>query len=114
MAISQLSGVGNVGQLAPASKTPSREPARTPPPESSAPPKPSPEQVRQALQEIQRVVEPVAQNLQFMVDKETGKTVVRVVDATTQEVIRQIPTEEVLSIAKAIDRLQGLLLRQKA
>lgn len=114
MAISQLNGLGNVGQLAPAPRAPSREPVRTPPPESAAPPKPSPEQVRQAVQEIQKVVEPVAQNLQFMVDKETGKTVVRVVDATTKEVIRQIPTEEVLSIAKAIDRLQGLLLRQKA
>ena len=34
--------------------------------------------------------------------------------AYTNEVIRQIPSEEMLEIAKALDRLQGLLVKQKA
>jgi flagellar protein FlaG len=37
-----------------------------------------------------------------------------VVDAVTHEVVRQIPGEEILAIARAIDRMQGLLLKQKA
>jgi hypothetical protein len=37
-----------------------------------------------------------------------------VVDGVTKEVIRQIPNEEVLAIARAMDRLQGLLLKGKA
>jgi flagellar protein FlaG len=56
----------------------------------------------------------MAQDLRFTIDKETGKTVVRIIDSTTDEVIRQIPSEEVLAISKAIDRMQGLLLKQKA
>jgi len=40
--------------------------------------------------------------------------VVKVVDLETKEVIRQIPSPEVLEIAKAVDQLQGLLIRQKA
>ena len=38
----------------------------------------------------------------------------KVVDASTDEVIRQIPSEEIISIAKALDKLQGLLVEQKA
>lgn len=75
---------------------------------------PSEEQVREITRQLQRATESVAQNLQFMVDGETGKTVIRVVDGATKEVIRQIPSEEVLAIARAMDRLQGLLLKGKA
>jgi flagellar protein FlaG len=75
---------------------------------------PQAEQIKQAVQEIRKLVAPAAQSLQFSVDDATGKTIVRVVDSATKEVIRQIPSEEVLAIARALDRLQGLLLRQKA
>jgi flagellar protein FlaG len=39
---------------------------------------------------------------------------VRVVDTVTGEVIRQVPSEELLAISRSIDKLQGLLLRQEA
>lgn len=77
-------------------------------------PQPSQEQVEQAVEAVQKAVEPVAQNLQFSIDKETGKTIISVVDSVTNEVIRQIPGEEILAIAKAIDRMQGLLFKQTA
>ena len=70
--------------------------------------------MQQAVEQIQRVVPRVAQNLQFTVDKETGKTIIRVVDSRTEEVIRQIPTEEILSIARALDRMPGLLFNRTA
>lgn len=86
--------------------------------ETASPPadsrKPSADQVRQALSEVQKAVEPVARSLRFSIDGETGKTVITVVDSATKEVIRQIPSEEILAIATAIDRMQGLLLKQKA
>ncbi len=78
------------------------------------PGQPRPEQVQEAVQQLRQVVAPVARSLQFSVDDATGKTVVKVVDAATQEVIRQMPSEEVLAIARALDRLQGLLLKGKA
>lgn len=109
MAIPQISGPGGPVQPAPAKRidTPARQA-----PES--PQRTDREQVQEVARQLQRVTEPVAQNLQFMVDGETGKTVIRVVDSATQEVIRQIPNEEVLAIARAMDRLQGLLLKGKA
>lgn len=80
-------------------------------PHSAAPTK---EQVDQAVQEVQKAVAPVAQELLFSVDKETGKTVVKVMDTQTQKVIRQIPSEEMLVMAQQMDKLHGLLVKQKA
>jgi flagellar protein FlaG len=70
--------------------------------------------VHQALDEIRQAIEPVARNLLFSVEEDTGKTIIKVVDASTEEVIRQIPSEEFIAISKALDKLQGLLLRQEA
>ncbi len=71
-------------------------------------------EVRQALDEVREALAPVAQNLQFSIDEDTGTTVIKIIDSSTDEVIKQIPPEEILAVAKAIDKLQGLLIRQEA
>lgn len=73
-----------------------------------------PGQLQQAVKMVNKFIEPVAQDLEFSIDKETGKSVVRVIDTETHQVLRQIPEEEMLAIARALDRLQGLLIKQKA
>lgn len=75
---------------------------------------PSNEDVLKALDEVREAVKPVAQSLHFSLDKDTGRTVVKVMDMETNEMIRQIPSEDILKIAKAIDKLQGLLIKQQA
>ena len=52
--------------------------------------------------------------LEFSIDEATDRTIVRVTDATTGELIRQLPSEEALAIAESLDKMQGLLLRQQA
>lgn len=74
---------------------------------------PSAKDLREAIDKIEKVVKPVAQDLKFSIDDETGKTVVKVIDTDTKEVIRQIPSEELMQIARALDKLQGLLVKQK-
>lgn len=49
--------------------------------------------------------------VQFQFDSESGRTLVRIVDTESKTVIRQIPTDEILVIARNIDRLQGLIVR---
>jgi len=75
---------------------------------------PSLAEVQQALEEVGKAVAPMAQSLQFSLDNDSGKTVVKVMDTETNEVIRQIPSEEVLAISKAVDKLKGLLIKQQA
>lgn len=72
------------------------------------------EQIKQAVQKIQGVVDNLAQNLLFSIDEETGKTIIKVMDAHTDEIIRQIPTEEAIEIARTLDKAQGLLFNGKA
>jgi flagellar protein FlaG len=72
------------------------------------------QQVQDAVQTVNKAFESKASDLQFSVDKQSGDTVVKVVDSSTGDVIRQIPTEEVLNIAHNIERMQGLLMRDKA
>ena len=48
-------------------------------------------------------------DISFSIDKDTGKTVIKVIDNSTKEVIRQIPPEDVLRIAARIKELVGIL-----
>ena len=60
--------------------------------------------VRDAVRRLNEYVQETQRDLRFSIDEETGRTVVRVVDSATQEVIRQIPPEEVLALARELAR----------
>lgn len=72
------------------------------------------EQLKSAADKTNEIVKNLAPRLHFSVDEETGKTVVKVIDQDTDEVIRQIPPKEMLEIAKALDTIQGLIIRKQA
>lgn len=72
------------------------------------------QQVEAAVKAVKDFIQPMAGNLEFIMDEETGDTIIKIVDSASGELIRQIPSKEMLEIAKALDRLQGLLVRQKA
>ena len=74
----------------------------------------SEEQLRAAVKSVQDYIKPFNSTLEFSVDKETDKFVTKVVDSTTKEVIRQIPSEEMLTIAKTLDSIKGLFIKQSA
>jgi flagellar protein FlaG len=58
--------------------------------------------LKQAVSKLNDYVQNVQRNLQFSIDKESGATVVKVIDAKSEEVIRQMPTEETLRIARSL------------
>jgi flagellar protein FlaG len=68
----------------------------------------------QVVQQLDAFVENGQRSLRFRVDSATGRTVMTVLDAKTEEVIRQIPAEEVLALARNLDRLQGRLIDAEA
>lgn len=117
-----LSTIGNNGaQAAPLPAAPqgaaapaARVPAAVPEPVPQQQPADQ-KQLQRAMESMKQLVEAKAPNsLSFSVDDSTGKTVVKVSDAQTGEMIRQIPSEELLEIARSLDKLQGMLLRQEA
>lgn len=51
--------------------------------------------------------------LRFNKDEDTGVEVIQVVDADSGELLRQIPAEELLNIAKAFRELKGLIVSKE-
>lgn len=70
--------------------------------------------LQSAVAAANAAVQSLSNSVEFSVDERTGRTIVRVVDADTGKLIRQLPSAEMLEIAQALDRLQGLLLREQA
>lgn len=67
-----------------------------------------------ALRQLSESLRNTPVDLQYRVDQDTNLVVVKLVSRDNGDVIRQIPSEEMLRIAKAIDTLQGVLLHQTA
>lgn len=68
--------------------------------------------LQSALSNLTEHVQNLQRALEFSVDKESGETVVKVVDSETKEVIRQIPSEELLAIANRLRSTAGVLLAE--
>jgi flagellar protein FlaG len=69
--------------------------------------------VEAAAQQMQTFVSSMGRNLNFSIDGSTGYHVVRVTNPSTGEVIRQMPSEEVLRLAHSFDQISALI-HQKA
>ncbi len=75
----------------------------------------STDELKSLASEIQRKVSSISSDLQFSVDEETGKDLIRVTDRTTKKIVWQFPSEEALNITKALDQYQkGVMLNRRA
>jgi flagellar protein FlaG len=70
--------------------------------------------LEQAVDRLKQFVSPTDADINFAIDGTSGVAVVKIVDRSTKDVIRQIPSEEAISLAMALDKLQGLFVREKA
>ena len=75
---------------------------------------PTREAVAKAAADLQEFVQSMGRNLNFSVDETTGYHVVKVVNPSTGELVRQLPSEELLKIARDFQRLNNVLVSQRA
>lgn len=81
----------------------------------SAPgPAPTQEQVEQAAARVKDVLQGSTSRVEFDIDPDLNKVVVRILSGESGEVIRQIPSQELLDLAKQLDAPKGLLVRERA
>ncbi len=59
-----------------------------------------------AIDHLNTNIQRLDRNLVFSLDKDSGDVVVKVVDSETHEVIRQIPNEDVLALARHIKQYE--------
>lgn len=75
---------------------------------------PTRDEVEDAVSRLSGFVAPNQSEINFSVDESSGIRVVKIVDRNSNEVIRQMPSEEAVALARALDKLQGLLIKDKA
>lgn len=71
------------------------------------------EKLKTAVQDIEKFVQSVKRNLEFSIDEESGKVIVKVIASDTGEVVRQLPSAEALKIADNLQNAHSLLFDAK-
>lgn len=72
------------------------------------------EQVEELVEELNELVQQVERQLQFSIDEDSGRTVIRVIDSATERVIREIPPEEILTLRRRLGDVRGVLFKTEA
>lgn len=67
-----------------------------------------------AVEQLNAVLASMDRHLRFSVDKPSGRTVVKVIDNKSLEVIKQIPPDEILSLSAKIRELVGILFDKRS
>ncbi|MGB5339889.1 MAG: flagellar protein FlaG [Gammaproteobacteria bacterium] len=74
----------------------------------------SAEQLEKAVSELNEHMQQGQHSLRFSTDEVSGRTIVRVVDTETDEVIRQIPSEEMLTVMHHLREFSSLSVDKEA
>jgi len=88
------------------------------PPEEATRTQPDKKELQEAVVQLNQHVQQIQRDLLFSVDDSSGRTVVQVVNSETDEIVRQIPSEEVLRILRHLqeqmDNSSGLIFETSA
>jgi len=71
------------------------------------------EDVDKAINEIKQQMDVVGREINFSVDEDLNIVIIKVINKDTEEVVRQIPTEEVVEIARNIEENKGLIFQEE-
>jgi flagellar protein FlaG len=71
------------------------------------------QELEQALTRVREVFQKADSRVEFSIDPDLDRVVVKIMDGESGTVIRQIPQKEVLELAKSLEAPTGLLLHQK-
>jgi len=66
------------------------------------------------VSDLNTVVRELQRELRFTVDKDSGSTVIKVIDRETDEVVRQIPSEELVRLRERLAETAGVIFQDSA
>lgn len=76
-------------------------------------PFPHPGRMAEAQEEVNAVLDHLNVQLKLSVNRDLERVVAKIVDRDTGEVVREIPPEEMLEMAKRLEEMSGLLLDER-
>jgi flagellar protein FlaG len=74
----------------------------------------NPAEISQAVNRLNDHVQNISRDLEFTIDEELNRTIITVYDSETEEVIRQIPPDEVLTLARYLESEGSVIMKTKA
>ena len=84
-------------------------------PRTSTPvPTPIKERLEQAAARVKEVLRGTTSRLEIEIDSDSHKAVIKILNGESGEIIRQIPAQELLDLAKHLDDPKGLLIQERA
>lgn len=86
-------------------------PSREAEPQKKNDSKKGPEEIEAVASEVQIFLKKLNTELRFEVDSESREVIVKIVDPDSDEVIRQIPSEELVAIRERMEDLAGVLYK---
>jgi flagellar protein FlaG len=78
--------------------------------EASKTPAMTPKQLEKVAQQLQDFMGEMNRSLEFLVDKDSGRDVIKVLDKSTGDLVKQYPSEEVLGIISKLSNATGNLI----
>jgi flagellar protein FlaG len=75
--------------------------------------KPGPEQVEEVVSRLQNALRNIEPRIELSVDKELNQVIVRVFDKESGDLIRQIPSEEILKLDRFFADPSGLFVEEE-
>ncbi len=69
-------------------------------------------QLNEMVDELNGLAQTVQRQLQFSIDEDNGEVVVKVVDAETRDVVREIPPEEIREMRKRLSEISDKLFQK--
>ena len=78
--------------------------------EASKTPAMTPKQLDKVAQQLQDFMGEMNRSLEFLVDKDSGRDVIKVLDKSTGDLVKQYPSEEVLGIISKLSNATGNLI----
>lgn len=73
----------------------------------------SEQEIAETITEMNRFLDSMKRNISFSIDEELGSSVIVVKDSENDEVIRQLPSEELIVLRKKMDDVAGILFDTK-
>jgi len=74
----------------------------------------TPKQLEKVAQQLQDFVGDLNRNIQFSVDKDSGRDVIKVIDKDSGDILKQYPSEEVLTLVSKLTDMVGGFVDAKA
>jgi uncharacterized FlaG/YvyC family protein len=72
------------------------------------------DRIREKVQELEAALPKASNSLVFSVDEVLNRTVITVVDKKSGEIVRTLPSDEVIRVVHNIDKMKGILFESKS